>query len=90
MGAGAPPPGDAENWALSLYFRIGNPCHTHLPARLRNYHGLREEAAVEQVWELEGRPVWREPVVFIKESGESQVGSSEFWDRKQPRAMELC
>ncbi|XP_034876989.1 small lysine-rich protein 1 isoform X1 [Mirounga leonina] len=39
MGAGAPPSGDAENWALSLYFRIGSPCHTHLPARLRNYHG---------------------------------------------------
>lgn len=30
MGAGVPPPGDTENWGLSLHVQIGNPCHTHL------------------------------------------------------------
>lgn len=30
MGAGAPPPGDTENWGRSLHFKTVNPCHTHL------------------------------------------------------------
>lgn len=30
MGAGAPPPGDTENWGRSLHFKTVNPCHIHL------------------------------------------------------------
>ena len=55
--------------------------------------GPQDEAgagAAEQVGELEGRPVWREPVVLIiMEFGEFQVGSYVSWDRKPPGSMEL-